>query len=167
MPYYRCHHNHRSPVVWFPTRHLSFFQSRCSWPNSSHLYHKQRCLVTQLTFYFYQVSRETELESWRSQMSSSPGEGQGVCEHSAHVSFAFAVPSAGEAPPWTSARSAPTLPSSEVTFPVKASYVRIATPNITCWHRPRMLYFLFHCPYYLLIYIIYELVLLILFSHRI
>lgn len=68
-------------------------------------------------------------------MSSSPGEVEGICEHFVRASFAFAVPSAGEAPPWTSAWPAPALPSipsSEVTLPMKASYVRTATPNITC-----------------------------------
>lgn len=43
----------------------------CHWPISSHLHHKQCCLVT-LTFYLYQFSRNTELESWGSKRQILP-----------------------------------------------------------------------------------------------
>lgn len=113
--------------LWLPTRRLSFSQPRCSWPISSHLCHKQCCLVTQLTFYLYQAPREAELESWESQMSNSPAEGEGSCDCFVHrVSYSFCSLCLDG----SSRDICSSLLKSHL--PVRPPYLRTTTPNLTC-----------------------------------
>lgn len=55
------HGTRQSPETWLPTTYLRLSQVRCRLPVRGHFDHVPCCLVTELTYHLYQVSRETEL----------------------------------------------------------------------------------------------------------